>query len=689
MGKRGTKDPRTISRREFIRLSAAITAGAGLAACAGEAPAPVVAPTSPAAPPTTAPAAAAATAAPAAAPTAAPAAAATPGKYNEAPMLADLVKAGKLPPVDQRLPKNPVVLDGIEGVGKYGGTIRRGYSGVSDYFGPNKVQQVSLVWYKDDLTIRPDLAESWKVSDDAKQWTFKLREGLKWSDGKDFTTDDFKWWYDNVLKNEKLTNLQYTGHASWVTGKDRTVMKAEFPDKLTAVFTFADANPLFLFQVTRGQPFAPAEHMKQFHADFADKAKLDADTKAAGFDTWDKFFDNNDRPLIGGRPSVGIWVATNKFGEQLFTMERNPYFAQVDSAGNQLPYLDKVTHLLYESPDAFSSRIVAGEVDYQSRNISIGNFTLYKENESKGDYTVKLGVAANHVAFQPNQTTKDDKLREFFQNRDVRIALSYAINRKEMNDLIFNGTATPRQYSPLKESPQFYEKLSNAYIEYNVAKANELLDKAGYDKKDADGSRLWKDGSGPISFTVESTYTTGDPFEDAAQTTVKYFAAVGLKAAYKAVERALYTQHYNANEIESAFWGGDRSLLPLSAPLVFMGTTIDRPWADAWGLWRNNPKDPNAQEPPQGHYIRKIWDAWDKLSAEPDEGKRNELFKQILDVWAEELPMIGILGELPQPLIVKNGLKGIKDNFPIDDPTKDEQFINPQTFYWDDPSKHT
>jgi peptide/nickel transport system substrate-binding protein len=686
-----------ISRREFIRLSAVITAGAGLAACAGEAPPPVVAPTSPAAPPTTAPAAAAATTAPAAgAATAAPAAAATtapaaaaPGKYTEAPMLADLVKAGKLPPVDQRLPKNPVVLDGIEGVGKYGGTIRRGYSGVSDYFGPNKVQQVSLVWYKDDLTIRPDLAESWKVSDDAKQWTFKLREGLKWSDGKDFTTDDFKWWYDNVLKNEKLTNLQYTGHASWVTGKDRTVMKAEFPDKLTAVFTFADANPLFLFQVTRGQPFAPTEHMKQFHIDFADKAKLEADTKAAGFDTWDKFFDDRDRPLLGGRPSVGTWIPSNKFGEQLFTMERNPYFAQVDSAGNQLPYLDKVTHLLYESPDAFSSRIVAGEVDYQSRNISIGNFTLYKENESKGDYTVKLGVAANHVAFQPNQTTKDDKLREFFQNRDVRIALSYAINRKEMNDLIFNGTATPRQYSPLKESPQFYEKLSNAYIEYDVAKANELLDKAGYDKKDADGFRLWKDGSGTLSFTMESIYTTGDPFEDAAQTTLKYFAAVGLKAAYKAAERALYTQHYNANEIESAFWGGDRSLLPLSAPLVFMGTTIDRPWGDAWGLWRNNPKDPNAQEPPQGHYIRKIWDAWDKLSAEPDEQKRNDLFKQILDVWAEELPMIGILGELPQPLIVKNGLKGTKEGFPIDDPTKDEQFINPQTFYWDDPSKHT
>ena len=104
-----------------------------------------------------------------------------------------------------------MVLDGVEGIGKYGGTIRRGYSGVSDYFGPNKVQQVSLVWYNTDLTVRPDLAESWEVSDDAKTWTFKLREGTKWSDGKDFTTDDFKWWYDNVLQQRDVDKICRNG----------------------------------------------------------------------------------------------------------------------------------------------------------------------------------------------------------------------------------------------------------------------------------------------------------------------------------------------------------------------------------------------------------------------------------------------------------------------------------------------
>jgi peptide/nickel transport system substrate-binding protein len=689
MSKRGTRGQRGITRREFLRLSVVATAGAGLAACGGEPPAPVVQPTTPAAPPAAATAApAAATAAPAAA--APTAAAAAPTTYNEAPMLAELVQQGTLPPVDQRLPKNPVVLDGIDGIGNYGGTIRRGYTGVSDYWGPNKMQQVSLTWFNRDLSLRPDLAESWEVSDDAKQWTFHLREGAKWSDGVDFTTDDMKWWYENVLNNEALTNLLHTFRVDYITGTPPVVMQAEFPDKYTAVFTFEHPNPLFNYRVTRSTPFVPSEYMKQFHIDFADQAELEAKTKEKGFETWDQLWNDQNRPNMLGRPSVGIWLPTNELGEQQFVLERNPYFIQVDSSGNQLPYIDRVTHLLFEAPDAFNTRIIAGEVDYQARHVSVGNFTLFKENESQGDYTVVVGVTAGHEAVQLNHTTKNQALREFFQNRDVRIALSHAINRDEVNELIYAGTATPRQYSPMSQSPQYYEKASNAYLEYDPAKANEMLDAAGYAEKDGEGFRLYPDGS-PLSFTIESIWPTGDPREDAAQTVVRYFADVGVKSAYKAVERTLYTEHFNANEIEAGFWGGDRSLLPLIAPFIWTASQPqpDRPWAVAWNLWKNNPQDPNAEEPPADHWVRTIWNLWDQTAAEPDEQKRNALFFQILDIWAEELPMIGILGELPAPIIVKNGLKGIPaDGFPIDDPTKDEQLINPQTFYWDDPSQH-
>ncbi len=170
-------------------------------------------------------------------------------------MLAALVSSGDLPPVDQRLPKNPVVLDGQDGVGKFGGALRRGFRGVSDRWGPTKTQNESLTWYNSDFSLRANIAESWEVNDDATQWTFKLREGMKWSDGSDFTTDDWKWWHENVLLN---TTLTATPPTQWGTGNPRVAFKAEFPDKYTAVLTFANPKPLFVYSVTREQPWTPS-----------------------------------------------------------------------------------------------------------------------------------------------------------------------------------------------------------------------------------------------------------------------------------------------------------------------------------------------------------------------------------------------------------------------------------------------
>ena len=661
---------RPVSRREFIRLSALATAGAVAVACA---PAPASAP---------APAPAAATNTPAAA---------APGKFNEAPMLADLVKAGKLPALDERLPATPGVIDGAESVGQYGGTFRRAFKGVSDRWGPTKMQDRGLAWYDKDLNIRARMAESWEVNADATEWTFHLRKGQKWSDGQPFTTESVKYWYDNEFSNKTL--IDYSTGTTWKTGAKNTPLTLEVVDDYTFKFKFADPNPLFIFKVTRPTPapYSPAHYMKQFHPDLTDdKAGLDAKIKAAGFDSWDKYYTDRGYWFFNPeRPSVAPWIAKNPVSQELFLMERNPYFFAVDSAGNQLPYLDKVTHRLFSQPDVLNLWVTNGEIDFQARHMALSNFTLYKENEAKGDYKVLVGTSANHQALQPNHTTKNKPLREFFNNRDVRIALSIAIDRQTINELVFDGLATPRQYSPLSTSPQAYEKQANAHIEYDVKKANELLDAAGYKEKDADGFRKWKDGSGTVSFIIEGTAVPGDADEDAVQQVVKYLAAVGVKASYKGVERSLYEQHWRVNEIEAAWWGGDRTVLPIVAPWIFLGTQTDRPWADAWSLWKNNgAADPNAEEPAADHWITKIWAVWDQIAAEPDSDKRTALFTQILDIWAEEIPMIGVLGEIPAPVIVKNGVHNFLDSMPIDDTTGDEQILNTETYFWDDPAKH-
>ena len=688
------KTTREITRREFMRLSALAAVGAAAAACT-----PAATPT-PAAAPTTAPAPATAV------PTKPPAPAATTApvsKYKEAPMLADLVKAGKLPGVDQRLPKNPCVMASYEGAGKYGGTWRRAFQGVSDTWGPTKVVDRAWAWFDKNLTLQPRQLESWSVSPDGKVWTIKLRQGLKWSDGKaEYTTDDIAFWYQYELQNKKLTPGVQT---PW-SDPDKTMVKFAVVDKYTATFTYGKPKPMFLYNMTRGGtgggatiaplPVSPSHYMKQFHEDMTtDKAALEADIKKRGFADWQTYYMQFARQwnMNPDRPTLGAWVPKNTLTDEILTMERNPYFFGVDAQGNQLPYIDKVTHRVYQAsaPDVLTLRVTNGEIDMQYRLMSISNLPVYKASEAKGDYKVVLGALASHVCFNCNLTTKNKPLAEFFNQRDARIAMSLAINRDNINQLVYNGLLTPRQYSPTKASPQYYEKLTTANIKYDPDTANKMLDAAGYTKKDANGIRLYRDGSGPISFTIESTNAVGTSDSDACNLMSKDLEKVGIKATYKFVERSLYTQHYTANDIEAGWFGADRAVLPLvPEAIIFRGVQPDRPWCPAWGFWYTNPKDPNAVEPPADHWIRNIWKIWDEeVAVEPDAAKQNAAFKKILDIWATELPFVTLLGELPAVTIVKNGFKGYLPGMPNDDTTGDEHFPQSETYYWDDPSKHT
>ena len=678
---------RQISRREFLRLSAVTATGMVVAACAP--PPTAVPPPSAPPPPTAVPA------------TSAPAATAVPAaKYKEAPALAELVIAKKLPTVDQRLPKIPWVVQSLDGIGKYGGVWRRAFNGVSDTWGPTKIIDRAWGWFDKNLNLQPRLLESWEVSKDGTTWTIKIREGIKWSDGKaDYTTDDLDFWFKYELQNKKLTPATQT---IW-SDPDKTLVKFEVVDKYTAKFTYKKPKPMFIYNMTRGGtgggatiaplPVSPSHYMKQFHQDTTtDKAALEADIKKRGFTGWEQYYMQFARQWTANpeRPMLGPWLAKGAISKEMFVMERNPYFFAVDPQGNQLPYIDKITHRLFESAEVKNLWVTNGEIDLQARHMQVGDIALYKSGEAKGDYKTVMAINAGHVAMQLNLTTKNKLLNEFFNQRNVRIAISHAVNRDQLNQLVFNGLLKPRQYSPLPMSPQYYEKLSNAYLKYDTAAANKLLDEAGYAKKGSDGIRLHKDGTTPISFTIEGTDQAGTPTEDAALLVAKDLAKVGIKATYKYAERALYTQHYTANDIEAAWWGGDRTVLPIvPEAIIFRAVQPDRPWAPGWGFWYLNPQDANAVKPPEGHWIYNIWKIWDEeVIVEPDPAKQTAAFKKILDIWATELPMIAFLGEQPAPTIVKNGFKGYPASLPNDDTTGDEQFANSETYFWDDPSKH-
>jgi len=662
-----------LTRREFIKMSSVAAVGLAIAACTKTEE------------PTKAPEA---TTAPKEQPTATPVPVVEP-EAKEAPMLADLVKAGSLPELNERLPSNPGVFATVDGIGKHGGTIRRAFKGVSDRWGPTKLHDRALVWFDKDLVQVPRMAESWEVSDDATTWTFHLRKGVKWSDGEPFDSNAIKWRIENEYYNTTITP---STSSSFYSGKTKDQEQHLFPDEYTWTVKFDTANAVFILGRGRADYWYPGHYLKQYHMELTDdKAALEKEVADKGFDSWTAYW-SGDRTmwyLNPDMPRVSGWLAMGPLSLELFPMERNPYFFATDSEGQQLPYVDSVTHRLFADQSVYNMWIVNGEIDFQARHVSIGDYTLHKENEANGDYKVFLGISSGHTCVNCNHTTKEPRLREFIQDRNVRIALSVCVDRDELNELVFDGLQTPRQYSPISMSPQAYPKQANAYIEYDPDMANNLLDEAGYSEKDSEGYRLWKDGSGEtLSFTIEGTDMPGTQGEDAIQRIVQFYNKVGIKCAYKGVERSLYQEHYAANEIEMAYWGGDRTVLPLVAPIIWTCRQPDRPWGCAWALWDADHDNPNGEEPPAGHWVWTIWELWDKVVAEPDPDEETALFKQILDIWAEELPQIGHLGEAPAPIIVKNGFRGYLPGFPVDDPTGDEHLLQTETYYWDEPEKH-
>jgi peptide/nickel transport system substrate-binding protein len=606
-------------------------------------------------------------------------------------MLAERVAAGALPPVDERLPTNPYVIEGLDGIGNYGGNWRLGFSGQADGTAASQVLNRGLIDFNAELEVVPCMAENWEVNDDATEFTFYLRQGLKWSDGEPLDAEDFLFWYNDFQRNTEITPAVPEWLTSVLDG-ERVPLEISAPDAHTIKYTFASPNSLFYLApgIVSGLPAAPAHYMQQFHADYADAAALEQAVADAGLDTWGELYQDRENPRLNPeRPTHSPWVQTNAWSEELVIFERNPYYWAVDPAGNQLPYIDTLNFRLFNDPDVYALWAINGEIDCQARHVRSSDFTVLRENEASGDYTVQLWRWTAVLGIHFNMTAKDERLRELFQARDFRIAVSLGVDRSAINDLVYNGLGTFMQYGPPAESPLHHPSLTDAYLDYDPDQANTLLDNLGYAERDAEGYRLWKDGSGE---RIRWTMLGGAEAGDDALLVIDHLKALGFEINYRGVDRSLSIESHNSNEVECTMGFMDRNLVPLADPQIWVKHTNidDRPWANAWTAWRMDPNLPIAEEPPDDHWIRDIWNLWDEIRITADEQTRIDLFKQILDIWATELPSVGFLGEVPRLVVVKNGFMGIKAGHPWDCcVTIYEHILDNAVWYWDDPAQHT
>ena len=571
-------------------------------------------------------------------------------KYKEAPALAAMVKAGKLPPVEKRLPDNPLVVPGDE-IGQYGGVWRRGFLGPSDFNGVNRVIYDVLVRFAPDgATIDMKLAESVTPSADYKTWTVKLRRGMKWSDGSPFTSDDIMYWYNDVLQTKDLL----PAIPSWMLNKDGSLVKVEKVDALTVKWTFNDPNTNFLTELTTKDYgdklypiFQPSKYLKQFNAKYAKKEDLDKMVADAKFKTWVELYANKQSPLDNPeRPGMAAWVASNRISDQIFILKRNPYYIGVDKAGNQLPYIDEIQIKFFADAQALNLAAIAGELDEQERHINLLNYPVLKENEQKqGKYKIFLwsspGGFDAGVIF--NQTyAKDPELAKVMANKDFRIAMSYAINRKQINESAFLGTGEPRQGVPKKGHPYYPgDEYAFKYTQYDPAKANQMLDAVGLDKKDAEGFRLLPSGKRlMIELSVVEVF---GPYRDIATLVTRDFEKVGVKVNMQIRERSLHFQMRQANDLQAEMWNQDTAGFP------FTGSTKYDFRKDLYGnltygpLWKQwyDTNGKEGVEPPAE--AKKIIELQDKSKTVGPAEKAN-IAKELFKIWVDNMFEIGTVG---------------------------------------------
>jgi peptide/nickel transport system substrate-binding protein len=587
-------------------------------------------------------------------------AAAQGGKYHEAPASAELVKAGKLPPVEQRLPDEPLVVPVVEKVGEYGGVWRRAFLGPADANNYVRVVYDGLFRFTPDgAEIEPKIAAGAKSSADYKVWTILLRRGSRWSDGAPFTADDIVFWYKDVLLNKDLMPTV----PSWIRNTDGTAAKVEKVDDTTVRFTYDRPATLFLTEVANQDGadgsyamFLPAHYLKKFHPAYTPKEELDRQAQAVSFKTWTELFLSRATLYQNPeRPTMAAWLPVSRVSDQVFTLRRNPYYIGVDTAGNQLPYIDEVRFTYFADQQALNLAAIAGNFDMQARHIQMTNYPVLKEQEKNGKYRVltwpTFGGADAVINFNMTYNA-DPEIGKLINTKDFRIALSIAINRDEIKESVFLGLGEARQGVPAPWHPYFPGKEWAAkHTEFDRDAANKMLDAIGLTKRDAQGIRLMANGK-PATIELSVVPAFG-AWPDVAQLVARDWEAVFIKTVVQIRERALHFKLNDANELMASIWNEDTTAFPFTGnakfdprnvPILTLGPLYTR-WLTSGGKEGVEPIEP----------VKRIMQLVDTARTVGRDGQiqaAQELFR----IWADNVFEIGTVGLTPmvQGVVVVN-----------------------------------
>lgn len=624
-------------------------------------------------------------------------------EFNEAPMLKERVEAGELPPVEERLPKEPVVVIPENEIGIYGGSMTFTQFG-PEGLGVNGHVLVETPLLKnrdfDNLITIPNFAKDWEYSEDGRTFTLHLREGVRWSDGEELTTADLQFWYEDILLNDSLTTAVPIAFRP-----GGQIMELEIVDDYTAKFIFAIPNYNFHESMDATwyaglEFFPPSHYMKQFHPDYNDGAEELAEEE--GFDSWIQYFNNrlsweffDPKPV--GRPVLSAWVPTQVTSTGRI-YERNPYYFKVDTEGNQLPYIDEQRTIYTPDAQARLMNVLSGEIDYISSFLAFSDFPTLKSNEDDGNYDAWIGDSlwASRVTFSvQQQPINAEDMWDILGDVRFRQALSLALDRTEIKELVFMGQGQERQltYHPGTVPEEAYnEEWATAFAEYDPDRARALLDEMGIVDQTGDG---WRDKPNGDSLLLQLLANSSRGVAmSTAEMAEGFWNDIGINVNFDSVEEGLFFGEVweGRTQIATTFMTG--SLPPwdqyVPAEDTFSGYGnwfLDYdPYNGSRTAEENIPEGRKeiAVEPPEdiiewyenGHMM-------DHVTPENQISLLNYIGNKV----SEELPSIGTVGMAGHVGVSKRGLMNVRrvgDN-PSIGATRNAYV---EQFYWDNPEEH-
>jgi peptide/nickel transport system substrate-binding protein len=604
-------------------------------------------------------------------------------ELQETPFFQQDVASGKLSRVDERLPSDPKVADS-ETIGDPGGELRMLMGGPKDTRMMVVYGYARLVGYTPALTLAPDILTSVDVQD-GRVFTLHLRSGHKWSDGQPFTSEDFRYWFEDVAQNNQLSPSGLPV-SMMVQGE---VPRFEVLDETTIRYTWTRPNPLFLPQLAGADPlyiYCPSHYLKQFHEKFADKVSLEALVKKNNQRNWaalharmDSMY-RNDNPNL---PSLDPWVLKTKPPSERFIFERNPYYYRVDEAGHQLPYIDRVIMSIADSK-IIPAKTGAGESDLQARYLRFDNYTFLKDSEARNKYSVHLWRTGpgSQLALYPNLNVNDEIWRALVRDLRFRRALSLAVNRHEINQAIYFGLAIEGQNTVLPQSPLYEPEYRAAWANFDLNEANRLLDLIGLTKRDSDGMRLLPDGR-PMEIIVENSGESTEQ-SDVLELIRDSWRRIGIRLFAKPLQLTLFRRRvFSGETLMSIDKGIENGLAtPSMPPQEFAPINQQQLQWPKWGqYYETKGKAGEAPDLPPATRLKELYEDWLGAALPPDQSR---IWHAMLQIWADQVFSIGTVAGVLQPVVVSEKLHNVpEEGFYNWDPGAFFGVFKPDTFWLD------